>query len=517
MIGVPDRRPAVAWRWLPGLAGLNVALHLAVNAAGGYGIFRDEYYYLACANRLAWGYVDQPPLSIFLLAIERALAGDSLFAVRLLPALLGGATVLLGGLIARELGGRALAQALAALLIFAVPGYLGAFGYYSMNGIDVFLWALAAWLAARLAGGADPRLWLGLGAVLGLGLLNKISVLWLGAGIGAGALLTPWRRQLGTPWPWLGAALAGLLALPHVAWQVARGWPTLEFMRNAAAEKNVALDPLSFLGGVTMEVNPALAAFWIAGLAGLLFLGRLRRQRWAAIAWLTVIAILLASGSAKPYYANASFPVLFAAGAVVVETLGARGRAWRWLGPLALAHTVAAFLFVVPFALPVLSPERFVAYSRALGIAPQQHERSALGALPQFFADRFGWRELAAEVGRVVRALPAEDRREAVIYTTNYGRAAALEYYAEDYDLPPVISGHNSYWYWGPGDASGRVVLVVDAQSEESLRSDFEEVTTAGTTRCRWCMPFENDVPIRVCRGLRVPLADVWAGLRRFI
>ncbi len=512
-----DRRPELARGWVFGLAAANVALHLGINAADGYGIFRDEYYYLACASRLAWGYVDHPPLSIVLLAIERAVLGDSLFAIRVLPAVLAGAATLLGGLLARELRGGAVAQVLAALLLFAVPGYLGAFGYYSMNAIDVVVWALALLLVARLAGGADPRSWLLLGAVLGLGLLNKIGVLWLGAGIFAGVVLTPLRRQLARPWPWLGALIAGLIALPYLRWQIAHGWPTAEFMRNAAAEKNVRFEPAAFLAQVALEMNPALAPFWLAGLAALLLGRRLRPQRWAGWCWLTVLAILLASGSAKPYYANASFPLLLAAGAVAVERLGSRGRAWRWVVPLALTHSSIALLVVLPFALPVLPPARFVAYSRALGVVPRQQERSALGALPQFFADRFGWRELAQEVARVHHALPEAERREAVIYTTNYGRAAALEYYAREFDLPPVICGHNSYWSWGPGEASGRIVLVVDDEPEESLLQDFAEVATAGGRRCTWCMPFESDVPIRVCRGHRAPIRDVWPQVRRFI
>jgi hypothetical protein len=510
-------RPAIAWGPLGAASALGLVLHLAVNAVDRYGIFRDEYYYLACADRLAWGYVDHPPLSIVLLAAVRSVLGDSLFALRLVPAFLGAGTALVSGLVARELGGAAFAQALAALLVTAVPGYLGLFGYFSMNGIDVLVWAVAFWIAARLASGADPRLWLALGALLGLGLLNKLSVLWLGAGLVVACAATGWRRHLRTPWPWLGGAIAAAVALPHALWQLAHGWPTLEFMRNAATHKNVALSPGAFLTGVTMEANPALAPLWIGGLVALLAGKRFGAHRWAAVLWLTVLAVLLASGSAKPYYALASLSLPFAAGAVAVEAWTAHGRARGVLRALVVTWTLAALALVAPFALPILSPERFVAWSRALGVTPRQAERSTLGALPQFFADRFGWRELAAEVGRIAAALPPEDRERAVIYTTNYGRAAALEYWADEYDLPPVISGHNSYWTWGPGDTRGEVVIVVDDEPEESQRRDFEEVVTAGAKRCEWCMPYENDVPIRVCRGLRAPLEQVWPRLRHFI
>ncbi|RPJ74804.1 MAG: phospholipid carrier-dependent glycosyltransferase, partial [Acidobacteria bacterium] len=213
-----------------GFAALKLLLHAL--AITNYGYFRDELYYLACSRHLAWGYVDQPPFSIAVLAGVGALLGHSLPALRLLPALSGAATILLVGLIVRELGGGRFAQALACLCALLAPVWLAIDHFYSMNAFDTFFWSLAAWLLLRALD--DDRLgwWAALGVVLGFGLLNKTSVLWFGGGLAVGLIVTPFRRLIARPGPWAAAAIALLLFAPHLVWQWQNGWPTLEFMRN---------------------------------------------------------------------------------------------------------------------------------------------------------------------------------------------------------------------------------------------------------------------------------------------
>src|SRR5512143_3585555 len=186
-----------------------LVLHLATSS--GYGYFRDEFYYLACADHLAAGYVDRPPLSILVLAPVRHVLGDSRLALRLVPALLGAATVALVGLMARRLGGGRWGATLAMTAALVAPEYLALDHFYSMNAFDMFLWALTAFVLIHLIDEARPKTWLLLGVVLGLGLLNKISVLWLGAGVAAGLVASPQRRWLATPWPWISGVIAGAL------------------------------------------------------------------------------------------------------------------------------------------------------------------------------------------------------------------------------------------------------------------------------------------------------------------
>lgn len=479
-----------------------------------YGWFRDELYYLACARRLDWGYVDHPPLSIALLAAERALFGETLWAVRLLPALAGAATVFLVALMARDLGGGRFAQALAALAALTAPVFLAVDHYFSMNAFDLLFWALAGWLLVRLIVTGDRTVWPLLGLVLGLGLLNKLSVLWLGAGIALALVTTRERRWLATPGPWIAALIAAALFVPHLIWQQAHDWPTLEFMRNATAQKMRGIAPLDFAAQQALAMNPATAPIWIAGLVSALFLRRRARERPLAIVFLAVAALLIGAGRSRVSYLAAAYPLLLAPGAVSIE---------GWLrAPAARVAAIAVVsitgLVLMPLALPVLAPETFVRYSRALGVVPRSEENLSLGQLPQHYADMFGWEELAQKVAAVARELSPEERARAVIFARNYGEAGALEHFAAKYHLPRVICPHNNYWLWGPGPPEPRPLAVIilggDARDNASV---MESLEPRGTIGCEWCMPYERDQTIWLGRRPTIRLEDIWPDERIFI
>jgi hypothetical protein len=476
-----------------------------------YGLFRDEFYYLACADHLAWGYVDHPPLSIAALAAVKALLGDSILAVRFVPALLGAALVLLASALARAMGGGWWARVLAAVSVAVVPQYLGQASYWSMNSFDLVFWSVAALLVVGLRPD-EPRTgrfaWLGL--VLGLGLLNKVSVLFFGAGLAVALLALPLRRQLLRPGPWIAAAIAGLVFLPHLVWQAANGWPTREFIENATRYKNVALGPGAFLLAQVPELHPLNAPLWIAGLGWLLFAPRGRPYRALGIVWVVAFAIMAVQHS-KPYYLGPAYPPLLAAGAVVLE-----GVRWRWARPTLAAVLLATGAALAPFAVPVLPVESFLAYQKALGVRPPPSERSALGPLPQFFADRFGWREMTDAVASVYESLPPEERARVVIVTSNYGEAGALRYYGRARGLPEPVSQHNSFWFWGPGRADADVAIVV-GMDPDGLRDAFASVQEAARFHSPYAMPYETRWPVLVCRGLKLPLDEVWRQGRRFI
>ncbi len=503
-----DEAPGLPWPvWA--LAASVLVLEIAVGPR--YGLFRDEYYYLACADHVAWGYVDQPPLSIAVLAAVKAVLGDSILALRLVPASLGALLVLLAGQLARALGGGRSARILAAVSVAVVPQYLGQAGYYSMNSFDLVLWATAALLVARLTPDEPhTRRFAWLGLVLGLGLLNKISVLFFGAGLAVALVALPLRRLLLRPGPWVAAGIAALLFLPHVAWQVANGWPTREFIENATRYKNVGLGPVQFLLSQVPEIHPLNAPLWIAGLAWLLFSRRGRPYRALGVVWVVAFAIMAAQHS-KPYYLGPAYPPLLAAGAVVVE-----GLRWRWLRPVVAAVLIATGAALAPFAIPVLPVDTFIAYQKALGVTPQQAERSALGPLPQFFADRFGWEEMTAAVARAYGSLPPEERERAVIVTSNYGEAGALRYLGRRYGLPPAVSQHNSFYFWGPGRDEVDVAIVV-GMNPDSLRDSWTSVEPVERFRSPYAMPYEQRWPVLVCRGLKLPLQDAWRRGRHFI
>jgi len=485
--------------------------------AQGYGYFRDELYYLACADHLAFGYVDQPPLSIFLLWLVRSLFGDSVFALRLLPAVAGAVTVWLVGLITRELGGRGFAQALAMLAAIAAPIYLALDHVYSMNALDLVFWPLAVLLLIRVLQEPSQNRWLLLGLVLGLGLQNKISILWLGFGILVGLLLTRQRRLLATPGPWLAGGVALLVFLPYLVWQVLHDWPTLEFMARATGEKMAAKSALSFLAEQIRVLNPTTLPIWLAGLVFLLTAKTVERFRPLAWIWITVFLLLVLSGSSRANYLAPAYTWLFAAGAVFWEGLCERLRVpfGQLLRPALIAPLVISGVVLSPMALPVLAVENYVAYSQALGFAPSTDERKELAELPQFYADMHGWESIVETVASVYDTLSPEEQNVAAFFTGNYGEAGAIDLLGRSRGLPVTVSGHNNYWMWGPRGRTGEVVIGIGG-SEEYLGEIFEKVELAARTDCGYCMPYENDQPVWVCRGLRKPIEELWPELKHF-
>jgi len=494
-------------------AGFSLVLLLA-SVFGPYGWFIDELYYLACAKRLAWGYVDHPPLSIAVLALIRGLAGDAMWAVRLPAALAAGATALVAALLARRLGGGAFAQSLAALCVCASPAAMVLGSFFSMNAFELLLWPAAALLLVRLLEADEARWWLPFGLLMGFGLLNKhTTVLFLGA-VGVALLLVPARRHLLTPWPWLGALAALMVVAPNLAWQHANGWPSLEFYRNAQRFKNIATPPLKALADQVLFAGPGSLPVWLAGLAFLLRDRAARHLRLLGCAFLPLLGVMLASGSSRPDRIGAFYPILFAAGAVAISTWSDRpGRGW--LRPAALVLVAGSGLFVAPITLPLLPPERVAAYAQATGILPRL-ERGKTSPIPQWLADRTGWPEFVADVEAVVSSLSAEDRARAILYAPSYGQAGALELFGPGYGLPSTtICNHNTYHLWSTGHTDSEVLVAAGAR-EEDLRRLFREVREVRVHRCEYCMSWRDRMPIFVARGSVEPLSRYWPQLRHF-
>jgi hypothetical protein len=514
MASNPRRIPALAWC----IAGTLVLAHLLT--LGRYGVFRDEFYYIANGRHLAWGYVDHPPLVAALAWLIEHTIGTSVYALRL-PMLLAlvGVLAVLAALV-RRLGGGGPAIAVAWLAFALGPYYLFAFHYLSMNAPEVLWWSLAALLLMHATdlhvsteGQQSPAgagRWLIFGAVMGLAALTKVSGLVWGAALAVAVLVSPARRDLLRPWPWAAVLVAALMFAPHVLWQVQHGWPTAEFVRNAQAGKIVAFAPAGFLVEQLKLLGPVGAIVALIGLGGSLT-GRVTGGSVWAVTFLVTLLVFLVQRS-KPYYMMPAYPVLLVAGAVLIE----RWRPWtRAGGRVALLALVALGTALVPLTLPVLPPDRVQPYMRAIGVEVESGERHEKGALPQHFADMFGWETLADDVAAVVRKLPPDERAGARIFAQNYGEAGALEYYGPSRGLPPVISGHNAYWHWGPGPDNGGVVIIVGGRPADH-REVFHEVTERGRTTCTFCMPYEQDLPIFVARGWKRPVGDVWPQTKHF-
>jgi hypothetical protein len=505
----PARRFAAI---IGGLALLKFLILLAT--ARRYGYFIDEFYYLACARHLSWGYVDQPPLSIALLRTWISCFGDSLFSIRVVPAMTGAATVILTGLLARDFGARSFGVLLAGLCVLANPVFWAIDHFYSMNAWETLLWTAALLVLVRILRDGGSRRWLVLGFLLGLGALNKVGTIWLAGGMFAGLLLSTRREDLRTPWPWLGSALALVIFVPHLLWQISHGWPTLEFIRNATRDKYAGITRGDFLGALLFEYNPVTLPVWILGLISLLGF-RLRAFRPVAVAWLTVFGILLVNGHSRSHYLSGAIPVLYAAGGAAADAWLERCRARRWLRPAWIVLVAVGGFAFLPLFVPVLSVDNYLAYGRALGFSPKSAESDSLAGMPQTVADQIGWNELVDAVALACDRLPPEEKGHACILAGFYGAAGAIEQLGRGRGLPPVVCGHNSYWYWGPGDCDGSVVVAMGIPRAD-LERGFASVDSLGVVPRTRGMPYRNGMHVWICREPLAPLGENWSRTRHF-
>ena len=494
------------------LALFKLIFHLATSS--GYGYFRDELYYIAASKHLAWGYVDFPPFVAFITAITRRLFGESLFALHLFPALAGALIVLLAGLMARELGGGKFAQGLAALAVLVAPQFLGTDSLLSMDAFDQLWWVLAAYVVILIFKRDDPRLWLAFGIVAGIGFLTKVTMAYFGAALVVGLLLTSHRKYLTSKWLWLGGVIALVIFSPYIVWQIANGFPTLDFWKMYASGKTYPVTPIEFIAQQILIMQPFALPLWLAGLAHFLFARDGKNYRPLGISYVVLFVVFMLQ-QAKSYFFAPAYPMLFAAGALALERFIAR-RAWNWLKPTYATLLIVSGALMAPMAMPLLPVEMFISYASPLGSdATIKQERLQTAELPQHFADRFGWEEMTATVARVYRGLSPQEQAQACIFTGNYGEAGAIDFFGKKYGLPNAISGHNSYWLWGPADCTGEIVIGVGIQRQD-WEGGFARVEQADVVHCQYCMPYENNRPVYLGRDLQIPLKANWIRVRHY-
>jgi hypothetical protein len=499
-----------AWRIVLSIAAIKFFLHLYTS--GFYHYFRDELYFIACGRHLAWGFVDHPPLVAVYARIGEFLSeGLGLRGFRLLGTIAGALRIVLTGVLAARIGGGRMAQTLACVAALFAGVNLGVDNILSMNTFEHLFWLGCLLVLVEIANGGDERWWLVFGGLAGVGLQNKHSMLFLGFAIAVALVLTPLRRSLARPWIYAGGAVALLIFLPNLIWELQLGFPTLELLRNVKESgKNVVLAPLPFMGQQIMMLNPFSAPLWIGGLLALLFsrdLARYRVLAWTYIVFLITMLVL----EAKDYYVAPIYPALFAAGATWFFAATA-SRVRRVSGSLILVLIVAGGLLALPLTLPLLSPPKYLAYQRALGIKRHKAEVSHNSEMPQIFADQFGWEEMVQRVARYYNSLPPEVRRKTAIYAGNYGEAGAIDLYGPKYGLPPAISGHQNYFLWGTHGFTGESVILIEDEPSADMWQSLRLVD-----RCfhPYGMPEEN-VPIYHGIGLKTPLEKVWPRVKHW-
>lgn len=503
------------------IAAAKLLLHLLTVAR--YGIFRDEMYYLACSRHMAWGYVDHPPLTVWIAWLSRNVLGDSPLGVRLLPILAGGALVWLTGKLAREMGGGRFAQALAALAVVVVPIYLVGHEWLTDNVFEHLIWMGCLWLVLRAVNSGDERYWLWFGVLAGLGFENKYSIAFLLLGLLVGVVLTPHRHFLKSRYLWLGVLACAVIALPNLLWQIRNHFPFLELIHNIRmGNRDVVRGPVAFILDQAAIMNPILFPLWLGGIGWLFFGGKNRHEDHAAgeasyrlLGWAYVVLLAtFIALKAKNYYVAPIYPMLFAAGAIGLERITQDRNFGLWARSIYVVLVIAAGALLTPFSLPVLSPESFLRYERTLGFEPPELEHQPNGPLPQWFADEFGWQEMVEKVASVYSSLPPEERARTAIFSNSWGEAAAVDFYGPRYGLPQAISKHNSYWVWGPGKYDGSTMIILHSNGRHD-REFFQSVEAVAHVE----HPFarrDEFFDILLCRGPKASLQEIWPRLKQF-
>ncbi len=482
-------------------------LHLCT--ASRYGYFRDELYFIACGQHLAWGYVDQPPLVAFIAWLAQPVH-DELLALRLLACLSAALTAYVAAAIARELGGGRFAQWLAGVAVALTPAYLLLGNVLTTTSFEPLSWTLVIWCAMR-------RQWLGLAAAATFGLYGKYSMALLLVAMLIGLLLTRERRSLLTPWFPFCAAIVAIAMLPNLWWQAAHGWPFFAVLQGDAAHRhafnngwllesqNLAGNAVSFAIEQLVYTNPLAAPVWLCGLIAPFVVPRLRELRFISIAYIVlfVVAVVL---EAKGYYIIGIYGALFAIGAVIVE------RAATWLHSALFVALALSALATLPLSIPVLPIDGFIAYSQALGLTGRKGEPPHL--IQPIYAEEFGWERLTRDVAGVYDALPATTRSGTAIYADTYADAGAIDFFGPAYDLPSAIGSQNSYWLWGTHGYSGETMIAIGASRFDLLRQYYRSCKLIRTSDepLKWVV--EGPAPIYLCTGPTMPLDQIWPHLR---
>jgi 4-amino-4-deoxy-L-arabinose transferase-like glycosyltransferase len=481
-----------------------VLLHVLLN--GQYGFHRDELDILMNARQLDWGYVAYPPLTPFIARVGLELFGDSLRGLRLFSALAQGIAMVLAGLMARDMGGKRGAQAMAAIAAFIAPVALMAGTLIQYMAFDYLWWVVMAFFMVRLIATDDPRYWLGIGAGIGLGMMTKYTIAFWVAGLVVTVLITPLRKYLRSKWLWLGVALAVLIYLPNLIWQIRHEFISLDFLSAIHARDIQWGRADSFLPDqLYVTTNPFTLPIWIAGVAACLFAGSMKRFRPLVWMFLTTFALFMFSRG-RGYYTGPAYVMFLAAGCAWFENwLGTRstrarrsgyGLAW---GLLALGSLVGIVL------MKPIAPINSAFWEVTSGVNEE-------------VVEMIGWQDLTAQVAGIYQSLPKSEKPGAVILAGNYGEAGALDLYGPDHGLPPVISGADSLWYRGYGEVDPGTVIVVGFERGYADQF-FSSCEYAGTVTNSYGVENEESrhhTGLYVCREPRRPWSEMWKQMQWF-
>jgi hypothetical protein len=481
-----ERPKFAVWEIGAAVAALALLLLVMINR---YGPHRDELYFVSAGQRLAWGYPDQPLFAPLLARLATELAPHNLLALRL-PSLIAAALIVVcAAAFAHLLGGGRAAQLLTASTVAASVITVTLGHRLSTATFDTLAWSAVLLVVGHALRDDRPRLWLVAGLLAGLGLNNKTAVVVLLFAVFLGVLLVRGcRAQLRTVYPWLGGAIAILLWLPNLVWQVKNDWPVLALGADIAEEYGGVGGRLGLVAQALAMFSPVIAIVWIYGLVQLFREPAWLKLRPIGVAFLVATAVFLIAGGKGYYLAGAIVP-LVAAGCTA---LAARWSARR----LVIAGVVLAVSAAVawPAFVPVLPARTYAS--------------SFYPALDSDQLETIGWPEFVGSVRASMESLPADQQATAVVFTRNYGEAGALEWYGLE---RPVLSGHNAFGDWGPPPEGARPVIVVGLTDPAMNFTDCR--VAAMINNAADADNEERGRPIWVCSAPRGGWAEQWPRL----
>lgn len=494
------------WRLILGLVLVKLVLHFVTNT--NYGLHRDTFLYLALGDHLDFGYMSVPPLIALFAKITTTVFGDSVFAIRLFPALIGAASVVIIAMIVRLLGGRMWAILLACTAFIVSPAFLRSNTLFQPVSFDQFFWLLAIYFAIKLVRSKNPKYWLHIGVVCGLAFLNKYSIAFLVFAFLAGLLLTPARSLFRSKYFLYGSLIGFLIILPNLIWQHEHNWPVVTHMLTLQQTQLVNVNIADFIVAQILMNLPGLFV-WLFGVIFLLFFKEGQKYRFLGYTFLALLLVLILLRG-KPYYTLGIYTPLFAFGGYASEKYFSEK--WRFVKPGILAFMLAIVLPVLPYSLPLLAHEKMLVYaeqSKQFGLeGALRWEDGRLHDLPQDYADMIGWQELASVAIETYNQLSEAEQARTAIYAENYGQAGAVKFYGKKHGLPEPVSFNASFLFWAPDSIDIETLIYINYRPGEDIYYYFAEVEPVG----RMTNPYarESGLPVFLCRYPRNDFAGFY-------
>jgi tetratricopeptide (TPR) repeat protein len=489
---------------------IKIAIHLLLPE---YGLHRDEYFYIAIGDQFSFHNLDMPPLTPLYIKLFTALFGYSIKTIHFASALCGAISLLFACLITKELGGKRYAVILTGLF-FLFSGFLIFGSIFTYDSLDFLIWVAVIFLLVKILKKENPKLWIPVGILLGFGLLNKMTILFLGLAIFISLWLVPQRTQFKGKWIWVGGVIALIFSIPFIIWQSKHDWYFIDFASNYGGGLSYRASFLEFVWNQLFPNNLINFPIWLTGLVLLLFSSKWKQYWFFGVAYLILFFLFYFLG-AKFYFLVPFYTILLSVASVKIEewinNFGVEKLETKIVKYMLPVIYVILSLPFVPMAVPALPVEKFIKFASVLGPdAGVKYENQRINQLPQHFADRFGWEEMVAEITKVYNNLPVDEREEFGIITENWGEASAVHYYKKKYHLPEPISLHGWYYFETLRKHKFKDRYVSIGFSQDELKSIFEDIKQEGFFTNPYCMPHENNQPIFVCRKPKFNLRQFW-------